>query len=204
MREEDNPPRDIQETKHWVHANLKLSAFSDISIEEMEIYELVHMHWEQFTRDGDTLHLLEAIALCFSEGLVVPPWAQAAFCDRVSKVSNEGCSWEEAFGRARPLGQHKKTFKRRDDFDLYHRIQEILAWRPGDPPLAAWLTERVTTDDAGGLWLNVGGEFGLGHRACKERYYEQKRRREELDNWADKWSQVYARAMKAKCTEDDA
>ena len=56
--------------------------------------------------------------------------------------------------------------------EIYDRVQEIRKWKPGDPPIAPWLTEHAAIDD--GLFEQVGAEFGLRKTTCSKLYYEQK------------------------------
>lgn len=126
--------------------------------------------------DGDRLALFHAIATCAQYRLIVPPWAAGAFIERFDPVYRaEISSWDEAFGRPYPKGAHLEKLRRwRFDCEIYMRIQNILEWRPGEPAIAAWLTERGSI----GPWLfeMVGTEFRIGSRKCKDLYYEQKKR----------------------------
>jgi hypothetical protein len=133
---------------------------------------------KKFARCGDGLLLLSVLEMCGRVGLKIPQWAATAFTELFNKVfwADVG-SWDEAFGPAYPKGMHLAKARLRFNIDLYLRVQELLDWRPGDPPAAEWLTEPAVI----GEWLfeEVGKEFGLGKTACSKRYYEEKRRLKE-------------------------
>jgi len=135
--------------------------------------------WKKDFEGGDSQALLGTIQICLRTGVQTPLWAIEAFADCTERVFEADVgSWDEAFGRPYPKGTHLATLRQKLKLDSYsrvfHRISQILDWRPGEPPIADWLTERASIGPA--LFEAVGKEFGVGPRTCKDRYYEQKNR----------------------------
>ena len=131
---------------------------------------------EDYEKKGNSLALFNAIGMCARFGYVVPKWASEAFDHGLGKVAlAEVGSWDAAFSRPYPKGTHLAKLRRRQEVDLliYSRIREVLAWRPGEPSIANWLTRRASIDPE--LFEEVGKEFHVGARLCKDLYYQQKK-----------------------------
>jgi hypothetical protein len=133
--------------------------------------------WKADFEGGDSKGLLATIQICLRCGIETPPWAIHAFTECTEGVFEaDVASWDDAFGRPYPKGKHldKVRQKLRLCSRVFRRISQIRAWRPGDEPIADWLTERASIGVD--LFEIVGKEFGIGPRKCKDLYYEQKRR----------------------------
>jgi hypothetical protein len=118
---------------------------------------------------GDTGALLRAIAECARRGIPLPPWAAAAFCERLAKVEGwEVDSWEDVFGRIRPKHSHKHSFQR-----------DKRLWEAHDRVMAA---KKAGRSIGSALFEDIGREIGISGASCSKCYYKAKKILENPDN----------------------
>jgi len=146
---------------------------------ETEPYDLTFPKWKKDFEGGDSKGLFATISTSLVYGRLPPLWAICAFGECLDRVFEaEVGSWDEAFGRPYPKGTHLATLHQKLKLEflspIFKRISQILEWRPGDEPIANWLTERASIGPE--LFEAVGKEFVIGPRKCKDLYYEQNKR----------------------------
>ncbi len=111
---------------------------------------------------GDDFALLQAIAKCAQNKLLMPNWISENYLRRYRRVLHADVgTWDEAFGRPYPKGKHLVKLRQRRElrFAVYNEISTRLNATP-----------ETAIDDA--LFESVGSNFQIGKTLCNELYYE--------------------------------
>ena len=112
--------------------------------------------------DGESICLLEAVALCALYGVLMPEWAAFEFHERFSRVTTfDAKSWDEAFGAPHPPKTHIDARKRQFELSwpLYSEVQGQVA---AGIPVETALRE-------------VGKAHGIGMSLARVWYYDFKK-----------------------------
>lgn len=117
---------------------------------------------------ADGLAVLDAVATCARQGLVIPEWLETAYRERLRRVTTrEVATLDEAFGRPVPKGGHLARLRKERRWGpiVYEHVRRAIAeGRATDEALFELVAERL------------GSRPGLGRAEIARIYYSARGR----------------------------
>lgn len=125
--------------------------------------------------EADGMAVLEAVALCLNMKIVLPPWLQKAFCDRLASFQmHETATLDEAFDVSPMTRRTRDSLKSR---------RELI------PKVSEYLVNAIERDPnrgvGGDLFAEAAEALGIGKSLCEELYYEGLSDHQNLVNLKD-------------------